>query len=70
MYQMQEDEAFETDKLGYQLTQPQQDAFKALVVVVDEIIDQVDKLESQEREESQESQERESQEMESQKRES
>ena len=62
---MQEDEAFETDRPGYQLTRPQQDAFKALVAAADEMTDQVDEPESQEREESWESQERESQERES-----
>src|SRR5277367_6555500 len=52
MYRMQEDEAFEADKPGYQLTRTQQNAFKALVAAVDDLTDKVDeagRAESQDR---------------------
>jgi hypothetical protein len=42
MYRMQEDEQFEADRPGYQLTRAQQNAFNALVVAVDEMTDQVE----------------------------
>src|SRR5277367_1530952 len=57
LYRMQEDEAFETDRPGYQLTRAQQDAFNALVIAVDEMTDRMEERQSQERD----SQERESQ---------
>ena len=39
IYQMQEDEQFKADRPSYQLTKAQQNAFNALVVAVDEMID-------------------------------
>ena len=42
LYQMQEDDQFEADKLGYQLTKAQQDAFKALVAAADEITNRIE----------------------------
>ena len=42
IYHMQEDEQFEADRPSYQLTKAQQNAFNALVVAVDEMIDQVE----------------------------
>ena len=51
MYRMQEDEQFKADKLGYQLTRVQQDAFNALVATVDEMTDRIEeagRAESQE----------------------
>ena len=50
-YRMQEDKQFEADKPGYQLTKAQQDAFNALVAVVDKItnkIEEAGRAESQE----------------------
>ena len=41
---MQEDKRFEADKLGYQLTRIQQDAFKALVAAVDEMTDRMEEV--------------------------
>jgi hypothetical protein len=43
-YRMQEDERFEADKLGYQLTRIQQDAFKALVAAADEMTDRMEEV--------------------------
>ena len=45
LYRMQEDEQFQDDKPGYQLTQPQEDAFNALVRAVDEITDRMEEAE-------------------------
>lgn len=42
LYRMQEDEQFEEVRPSYQLTQPQQDAFNALVAAADEITDQAE----------------------------
>jgi len=39
---MQEDEQFEEARLSYQLTWPQQDAFNALLVAVDDITDRME----------------------------
>src|SRR5271168_1591496 len=66
---MQEDKQFQDNKLGYQLTRAQQDAFNALVEAVDEMTDKMEERQSQERnsqERERESQERDSQERESQ----
>jgi hypothetical protein len=41
---MQEDKRFEADKLGYQLTRTQQDAFKALVAAADEMMDRMEEV--------------------------
>ena len=64
MYRMQEDEQFEADRPGYQLTRPQQNAFNALVAAVDDLTDRMEEQRSQERESQttqSDSQERESQ---------
>lgn len=45
MYRMQEDEQFEADKPGYQLTMAQQNALTALVEAADEMTDRINKLE-------------------------
>jgi hypothetical protein len=42
LYQMQEEEQFQDNKPGYQLTRAQQDAFNALVAAADKITDQVE----------------------------
>ena len=42
MYRMQEDEQFEEVRPSYQLTQPQQNAWNALVRAVDDIMDQME----------------------------
>ena len=42
LYRMQEDEAFEADKPGYQLTSAQKDAFKALVRAADNRTDKTE----------------------------
>ena len=42
IYRMQEDEQFKTDRLGYQLTKAQENAFKALVAAADEITDKIE----------------------------
>ena len=41
-YQMQEDERFQEARPSYQLTQPQQNAFNALVRAADDIIDSME----------------------------
>jgi len=48
MYRMQEEEAFEADKPGYQLTMTQQNAFNALVAAVDDLTDRTDGTEGME----------------------
>jgi hypothetical protein len=45
MYRMQEDEQFEADKPGYQLTMAHQNALIALVEAVDEMTDRINKPE-------------------------